>query len=199
MNRENYKIEIKPINSIKSIIPIELYDKIISHCKQGFLRKKIPKKNPKACGILTTHKCAQIKEAITIADVYPLYSDVRNDKKFERMQKRIEYIINKYSDVCPACYPEDRGFIINPEELFSVLTKIEERSQDVVAIYHMHCCNVEGVDASMISKVDIKLHVYPKFLIAIVDMRVIDNPQIRVFKVESNDTNTAYEIPVIVT
>lgn len=132
-----------------------ILEKLVSICQRA-----LPKK---AYGIIAGRSSDRAEE------LYPLQTNLRP------LDPEIKAMFEAYGEFyCD----QDRGFWVEGDELFTVTRQIEEKGQQIVAIYHSHRCRRAAP-----SQVDIDLHYDPHVLAVIVSLADPHSPEVRAFKI----------------
>lgn len=132
-----------------------ILEKLVSICQSA-----LPKK---AYGVIAGGSRDRAEE------LYPLQTNLRP------LDPGINGMFEAYGEF----YCEkDRGFWVEGDELLAVMRQIEEKGQQIVAIYHSHRCL-----CATPSQVDIDLHYDPEVLAVIVSLADPHLPEVRAFKI----------------
>ena len=131
-----------------------ILEKLVTICQSA-----LPKK---AFGVIAGQSSNRAEE------LYPLQTNLRP------LDPEIKAMFEAYGEFyCD----QDRGFWVEGDELIDVTRQIEEKGQQIVAIYHSHRCL-----CATPSQLDLDLHYDPDVLAVIVSLADPHSPEVRAFK-----------------
>lgn len=163
------------------VIPKDVKRSILLRCAHLFSQPKLPGRNPKAFGVLTTPIQPSPSNDCTICYAYHMEVDLRQKEPWKSM---MDDVFQQFHTVlCPYCSPEDRGWIADPREYSAIVQDAKDRGEKVVGTYHMHSCPIPILEKP--TQIDLVLnHISGFRTMLIADLRNIYTPALRAYAIE---------------